>query len=64
MIGNAVPVNLARFVGTAINDYLASVDVKPSNDKPIKYIINSESQQLALFDKIIGYGKGKCQTKL
>ncbi|MCM1504057.1 MAG: DNA cytosine methyltransferase [Muribaculum sp.] len=58
MIGNAVPVNLAKFIGNAINDFLSDrrnlVEVK--SVRPMRpYSYNFDSKQLTLFEGSGGY---------
>ena len=55
MIGNAVPVNLARFVGRAINEYIQYKDEGLSPSKKIEHVSYDDywsrhGAQLALFD--------------
>jgi len=59
MIGNAVPVNLARFVGTAIQDYISEresgIDFSELlSEKPLGYE-PPECVQLSLFEEKTKY---------
>jgi len=63
MIGNAVPVNLARFVAMAIQEYIAkkenscvNIHIRPAA-KPQHYVVPVYAQQ-SLFD-----GKPKYKTR-
>lgn len=57
MIGNAVPVNLARFVGQAIQEYIAQKDNSRMNihiqtaTKPQRYTIPEYAQSFLFEDK-------------
>ncbi len=59
MIGNAVPVNLAKFVGQAINEFLSNEQVceykkLAKANRPYNY--KYDSKQLLLFESKNNYG--------